>query len=80
TPVNNQNNQSSYLGFNEGDEALFLLAERNRRQKPITETGILRKNNSVTNQDNSTSLIETEAVLIPDIDVEMGDNKGGNDN
>ncbi|CAG8446173.1 10888_t:CDS:2 [Scutellospora calospora] len=66
-PVNNQNNQLSYLGFNERDKTLFLPAERNRQQKPITETGILQKKN------------ETEVVLILDIDDEMEDDKDRND-
>ncbi|CAG8599125.1 10420_t:CDS:2, partial [Scutellospora calospora] len=63
-----QNNQASYLGIQEEDESLFLLADRIARQKPISGTLILLKKK---NQENSVGLGGTDEILIPDINTEM---------
>ncbi|CAG8664248.1 5149_t:CDS:1, partial [Scutellospora calospora] len=72
-PTNNQEDQASYVGIYEGDKSLFLPADRQSRQKPISGTSILRKKNGVQNQDDTTGLGETEGLLILDIDVVMED-------
>ncbi|CAG8799790.1 19336_t:CDS:2, partial [Gigaspora rosea] len=75
--VTNSQGNPSYLGIPEDVKNLFLPADHHICKKPIAGTEILRKKTNAKVLDTSSGLIETEEVVIPDVDMAEGQEEPG---